>query len=89
MKKVVRLTERDLTRIVRRVIIESGYEERDYDYIYELLGEHGLFPNYEYFDEFEHSDYYDRYMTDDEYADAIYDFIQSREDSYENDEEEY
>jgi hypothetical protein len=75
MKKVVKLTERDLTRIVKRVIKESFIDERDYDYIMEILANEGLHPNSEWFDEFEHSRFYDDNMTDDEYAEALYDFI--------------
>jgi hypothetical protein len=75
MKKVIRLTERDLSRIVKRVIKESFIDERDYDYIMEILANEGLHPNSEWFDEFEHSRFYDDNMTDDEYAEALYDFI--------------
>jgi hypothetical protein len=35
MKKIIKLTESDLTRIVKRVLKESSTEERDYDYINE------------------------------------------------------
>jgi len=84
MSKVIRLTESDIRMIVKRIIKESGYEDRDYDYIYQELGNYGLHPNYMYFDEFEQSNFYDPRMTDDEYVASMYDFI-----TQENDEENY
>jgi len=75
MKKVIRLTESDLTRIVKRVIKESFMDERDYDYILGILANEGLHPNSEWFDEFEQSRFYDDNMTDDEYAESLHDFI--------------
>jgi len=75
MKKIIKLTESDLTRIVKRVLKESFREERDYDYILEILSNDGLHPNHGWFDEFENSRFYDEDMTDDEYAESIYDFI--------------
>ena len=89
MKKVVRLTESDLTRIVRRVISESSYQERDYDNILYILSNYGLFPNSEWLDEFEHSPHYDVGMSDDEYTHALYDFIVSVNDEEEEDDEEW
>lgn len=83
MKKIIRLKESDITRIVKRVLKESKMEERDYDYIMEMLGEKGLYPNYGLFDEFENSMFYDEDMSDDEYVESISDFIM-----YEDDEEE-
>jgi hypothetical protein len=74
-KKIIKLTESDLTRIVKRVLKESFMEERDYDYIMEILSNDGLHPNHGWFDEFENSRFYDEDMTDDEYAESIYDFI--------------
>jgi hypothetical protein len=71
MKKVVKLTERDLSRIVKRVIKESFIDERDYDYIMEILANEGLYPNPKWFDEFENSRFYDEDMTDDEYANKL------------------
>ena len=82
MKKIVRLTESDLTMIVKKVIKENFMEERDYDYIMEILSTHGLYPNYEWFDEFENSRFYDNDMTDDEYAESIYDFIINGDNEY-------
>jgi hypothetical protein len=82
MKRIIRLTESDLTRIVKKVIKENFMEERDYDYIMEILSNGGLHPNYEWFDEFENSRDYDKYMTDDEYAESIYYFIMNGDDDY-------
>lgn len=75
MKKIVRLSESDLTRIVKKVLNESFMNERDYDYIMEILANDGLHPNPKWFDEFGNSRFYDEDMTDDEYAESIYDFI--------------
>jgi len=80
MKKTVSLTESDLTRIVKRVIKESFIDERDYDYIMEILANEGLHPNSEWFYEFEGTIFYDEDMTDDEYAESIYDFITQYDD---------
>jgi intein-encoded DNA endonuclease-like protein len=44
MKKVIKLTESDLTRIVKRVLKENFMEERDYDYIMGILSNDGLHP---------------------------------------------
>ena len=41
MKKIIKLTESDLTRIVSRVLKENYMEERDYDYIMEILSNYG------------------------------------------------
>ena len=82
MKKIIKLTESDLTRIVKRVLKENFMEERDYDYIMEILSNYGLHPNYGWFDEFENSRFYDKDMTDDEYAESIYDFIINGDNEY-------
>ena len=82
MKRIIRLTESDLTRIVKKVIKENFMEERDYDYIMEILSNEGLYPNYEWFDEFENSRSYDKDMTDDEYAESIYYFIINGDNEY-------
>jgi hypothetical protein len=82
MKKIIKLTETDLTRIVRRVIKESFMGERDYDYIMEILVHNGIYPNFNWFDEFENSRFYDEDMTDDEYAESIYDFIINGDNEY-------
>lgn len=82
MKKVIKLTESDLTRIVKRVLKENFMEERDYDYILEILSNDGLHPNYGWFDEFENSRFHDKDMTDDEYAESIYDFIINGDNEY-------
>ncbi len=84
MKRIIRLKESDITRIVKRVLREGKMKERDYDYIMEMLGEKGLHPNYGLFDEFENSRFYDEDMSDDEYVESISDFIM-----YGDDEEEY
>jgi hypothetical protein len=82
MKKIIKLTESDLTRIVNRVLKENYMEERDYDYIMEILSNYGLRPNYGWFDEFEKSRFYDGDITDDEYAESIYDFIINGDNEY-------
>lgn len=82
MKKVIKLTESDLTRIVKRVLKENFMEERDYDYIMGILSNYGLHLNYGWFDEFENSRFYDKEMTDDEYAESIYDFIINGDNEY-------
>jgi hypothetical protein len=82
MKKIIRLTESDLTRIVRRVIKENEYEEYDQD-----MGDYGeLAPSYDtdrkfmgmvkpsgdmemYEDDYEDDDYKDRSMYSPYYGD--------------------
>jgi hypothetical protein len=88
--KIVRLTESDLTRLVKRVIIESKKsKERDYDNIKEILDDkYGIYPNYRRFEEFEDSRFYDSEMSDTEYAIALKDFIQKKEDEEEDEEED-
>ena len=81
MKKTIKLTESELNKLVKKIIKES--KERDYDYIDNLLGEYGLHPNYLWYEEFENSRSYDKDMSDDEYAEAIYEFIMDEE-SYED-----
>jgi len=75
MKKIIRLNEDDLGKLVTKIIKETK-EEWDYDYILDLLSdEYGLHPNLNIFDEFESSEYYDENLSDDDYADAIKKFI--------------
>jgi hypothetical protein len=57
-------------------------DERDYDYIMEILANEGLHPNSEWFNEFERSRFYDEVMTDYEYAEELYDFINHGDNEY-------
>jgi hypothetical protein len=87
--KIVRLTESDLARLVKRVIIESKkseeIEERDYDKINKILDDkYGIYPNYRRFEEFEDSRFYDSKMSNTKYAKALKDFIQKKEDEEED-----
>jgi len=76
--KIVRLTESDLTRLVKRVIIES--KERDYDNIKEILDDkYGIHPNYRRFEEFEDSRFYDSEMSDTEYARALKKYLEKED----------
>lgn len=56
--------------------------KRDYDYILGELGKYGLHPNSGWFEEFENSTFYDPEMSDEEYADVIYDFIINGDNEY-------
>lgn len=91
MKKIIRLNEDDLRKLVTKIIKETK-EERDYDYILDLLSdEYGLHPNLNIFETFESSEYYDENLSDDDYADAIKEFILDlRSDEYgENPDDDY
>jgi len=72
MKKIIKLSESDLMRIVKRVITEQSslsFYDRDYDSILEVLGKrYGLHPNYQRFEEFEESDMYHPSISDNEYV---------------------
>ena len=87
--KIVRLTESDLARLVKRVIIESKKsKERDYDNIKEILDvKYRIYPNYLRFEEFEDSRFYNSEMSDTKYAKALKDFIQKKEDEEEDEED--
>jgi hypothetical protein len=64
MKKMIRLNEDDLRKLVTKIIKETK-EERDYDYILDLLSdEYGLHPNLNIFEEFESSEYYDENLKE-------------------------
>lgn len=77
MKKIIKLTEQDLTNIVKRVIRESEFysddegvrDELDFDQIESYLKEHGWgdLP-YERFIDFEKSDYYSGTLNSRYYA---------------------
>jgi|LauGreDrversion4_2_1035121.scaffolds.fasta_scaffold16429_5 hypothetical protein len=82
MKRIIKLTEADLTRIVKRVIKENNHYERDYDYILDELGKYGLHPYSGWFEEFENSRFYEPEMSDEEYVDVIYDFIINGDNEY-------
>ena len=82
MKKVIRLTESDLTNIVKKILSESSMNERDYDYIKRILSNDGLHPNIGWFGEFEQSGFYNENMTDDEYAKSMYEFITNENSRY-------
>ncbi len=73
MKKIVRLTESDLTRIVRRIIKES---ESDSDRDYDLLSLSQL--------KKEFNDIITQAKDKDEYEDDAYDFINTFNEDMEN-----
>ena len=88
-KDVVKYVNRELEKTTLRVGNTSKemfwltyIDERDYDYIMEILANEGLHPNSEWFNEFERSRFYDEVMTDYEYAEELYDFINHGDNEY-------
>jgi len=80
--KIVRLTESDLTRLVKRVIIESKKskksKERDDDETMMILAKDGLHPSYSTIEDFEASSFYDSEKSYEDYVEALKDFIKKR-----------